>query len=77
MTHYDIDGLNQLIKDNPHNLAYYFERAKVHFRHDDFGSAINDLNTVLELDPKHVPAAEMLEMVRSILGFHNTDMYNP
>ncbi|MFI3295438.1 MAG: nicotinate (nicotinamide) nucleotide adenylyltransferase [Rikenellaceae bacterium] len=56
---------------------HYYERGKLHYAHNDFGRAINDFNSALELDPSHSSARKMVQMTNSILDFRHFDIYNP
>lgn len=67
---------SQIIKE-PENEQLYYERGCQHYKHCDFGKAINDFNKTLQINPHHVQAQQMKTMTESIFNFHNTDIYNP
>jgi nicotinate-nucleotide adenylyltransferase len=66
-----------MIERSPEVAGHYFERGCLHYRHNDFGKAINDFNRALELDPRHTAARQMREMTQAIFNFRNFDIYNP
>ncbi len=55
----------------------YFLRAKIHFRHQNWKEAINDLNQVLEVQPENQSAWNYRGMIEDILAYGNKDQYNP
>ncbi len=72
-----IAGYTALIERNPDCAALYVERGKCYFRHNEWGSAINDFRRALKLDPDMAEAAQFIEMAEEILAFRYTDIYNP
>lgn len=48
-----------------------------HYRRNEFGEALNDFNRVLEMSPRWEQARQMVDMIREILAFRHTDIYNP
>ncbi len=54
-----------------------FCRGKIRMKQEKWGSAINDFNRVLELQPTNEVAQNHVQMIRSILGFFNPDLHNP
>lgn len=73
----NISQLSSQIITEPENAQLYYERGCQHYKHSDFGNAINDFNTTLQLNPHHVQAQQMKTMTESIFNFRNTDIYNP
>lgn len=55
----------------------YVERGRIHYRHNDWGLALNDFNAALRLDATHREASEYADMVQEILAFRYKDIYNP
>lgn len=53
------------------------ERGKHRYSRAEFGPALNDFNRLLELVPDHTEARQYVEMIREILQFRYTDLYNP
>lgn len=70
--------VTQLITNKNEHLAEAFIlRARIHCKLQNWGSAINDFSSVLELDPANQEAISGIEMVKSILGYFTPDMFNP
>ncbi len=65
-----------------HNLygettsEYYLESGKANYAKGEFGAALNDFMRAQELGD-NAEAAHFEELVRSILNFRYTDIYNP
>lgn len=79
---YTMDGMtpdewNEAIERAPNEAGNYFARGCLHYRHNDFGPALNDFTRTLELEPGHTVAAQMSELIREIFSFRNFDLYNP
>lgn len=62
-THELIAGLNQQIKQNPNNGQLYMQRANMHFRHDDFDHARQDIERSLALDPDQPDSLRILARI--------------
>ena len=71
-----IDALSEYIKNNPSSDEAYFMRGNAYRRLNDWKNAINNYCEAIELNPAS-PAAEAYKAVQEILGFYNTDLYNP
>ncbi len=69
--------LNQAISGQNADLQLFGLRARIRFKLQDWGGAMNDYTSVLELEPDNQEAKSGLEMSRNILGFFNPDMFNP
>lgn len=52
-------------------------RARIRFKQQDWGGAMNDFLSVLDLEPENNEAKTGLEMTQNILGYFNSDLYNP
>ncbi|WP_372773449.1 tetratricopeptide repeat protein [Mangrovibacterium sp.] len=88
-----IDKIRDLITENQlaeatciiqDGLATRADDADLHFllgqinvKQEKWGSAINQFNRVLEIDPDYPAAQSRIEMARSILGYFNPDLLNP
>ncbi|MEG1622084.1 MAG: nicotinate (nicotinamide) nucleotide adenylyltransferase [Alistipes sp.] len=72
-----IAGLSARLELDPTNADLYVERGKWHYRRNDWGSALNDFNHAVRLDPEHGEAHQFVDMVQEILQFRYTDLYNP
>ncbi len=55
----------------------YVERGKLHYRHNEWGAALNDFNRAMQMDPNHEEARQFAQMVQEILAFRYKDIYNP
>jgi nicotinate-nucleotide adenylyltransferase len=72
-----------LLEDAPHypcsstEIRALMHRGQEHHRRNEFGEALNDFNRVLEMSPWWEQARQMVEMIREILAFRHTDIYNP
>ncbi len=72
-----LEYLNGKVAAEPQNPQVYMERGLYYYGCNEFGNAINDLNAVLRLDADNGEAKELLNMIREILAFRYTDLYNP
>lgn len=72
-----IEQLTQAIEADPDNLDLYIERGRLYVQQQCWGSAINDFNRVLEVDPDNAVARSCKGMISNILEFKNTDLWNP
>jgi tetratricopeptide (TPR) repeat protein len=69
--------LNEMVKIDPLNSDSLLLRAKVFYRLQKWGDALNDLNLILEIDPGHKLAINYKSMVMNIISFWNKDSFNP
>ncbi len=69
--------LNQHISDNTIDTQAIILRGRIYFRMQNWGAAMNDYASVLELDPENSEAKTGLEMAGNILGYFTPDMFNP
>ncbi len=69
--------LNEVIKLDPHSVDAILLRGLIYYRMQKWGDAINDLSSVLEIDPHNSEAKLRLEMAKNILGYFTPDMFNP
>ncbi len=69
--------LTSQLEQDPANTDLLLERGKLHYRHNEWGAALNDFNAVLRIDKDHSEARQLVEMVQEILQFRYTDIYNP
>jgi len=73
-----VKKLNEAIKAQPGNGELYFMRAELFYKLNRYGDAINDYNKVVELNPENKEAAGKIDLIHTILRYHNTDIYaNP
>ena len=89
----DIDEVKQLIEQNELNKSLeilnsqiqlglkdvdvLLLRARIHYKMQKWGDAMNDFAAVLDIDPQNTEAKTGLEMAKSILGYFTPDMFNP
>jgi len=70
--------LDEAIKTQPLDEELYFLRAEFFYKLSRYGEAINDYNKVVELNPGNKEAVGKIDMIQTILRYHNTDIYaNP
>jgi len=75
--HKALQILNELISENGTDIHALNLRARIHYKMQNWGNAMNDYTTVLEIDPANAEAKSGLAMARSILGYFTPDMFNP
>ncbi len=51
--------------------------AKINYKNQEWGEALNKLNKILDLEPDNAIAGNYKKMVIEILKFRHTDLYNP
>ncbi len=70
--------LNEAIKARPGEEELYFMRAESFNKLNRYGDAINDYYKVVELNPDNKEAIGKIDLIHTILRYHNTDIYaNP
>ena len=69
--------LEDLIKKDESNEDLYFWLGKVYYKKQEWGSAINAFQKVLDLNPERKDAQSQIDMAYNILGYFNPDMFNP
>jgi cytochrome c-type biogenesis protein CcmH/NrfG len=78
---HDLNGslqlLDECIATGRGDAGVFGLRARIWFKQQNWGKAMNDFLSVLELDPENQEALSGLEMSRNILGFFNPDLHNP
>lgn len=79
--HHDLIGsmeaVNRILSEDPLNRDAFLLRARIYYKKQQWGDAMNDYYSVLELDPGNQEARSGIEMARSILGYFTPDMFNP
>jgi tetratricopeptide (TPR) repeat protein len=71
-----LEILDAIIHDNKETDALLL-RARIFYRLQKWGEAMNDYSSVLEAEPDHREAKTGLEMAQNILGYFTPDMFNP
>ena len=69
--------LSRIIQINKNNSSAFLLRARIHYKMQNWGDALNDYYSVLEIDPENQEANSGVEMAKSILGYFTPDMFNP
>ena len=69
--------LNECVLAKPVDRQVFDLRARILFKKQDWGGAMNDFISVLELDPDNKDARTGLQMTKNILGYFNPDLFNP
>ena len=69
--------VSQIIENDHGNRDAFLLRARILYKMQHWGKAMNDYNSVLEIDPGNQEAKSGIEMARSILGYFTPDMFNP
>jgi nicotinate-nucleotide adenylyltransferase len=72
-----LEILNEQIQINSSDVELLLLRGRIHYKMQNWGDAMNDYSSVLELNPDHPEAKSGLEMARNILGYFTPDMFNP
>ena len=69
--------LNEILKSDERNIISLLLRAKIFYRQQKWGDALNDLNLILEIDPENLMAKSYKSMVMNIVSYWNKDNFNP
>lgn len=69
--------LDRRIAADPENVGLLIERGLEHYRHTQWGKALNDFHRALALDPTQEQARQYASLVEEILDFRYKDIYNP
>ena len=72
-----LETVNRVILNDHGNWEAFLLRARIHYKMQQWGGAMNDYGSVLEIDPDNQEAKSGIEMARSILGYFTPDMFNP
>jgi tetratricopeptide (TPR) repeat protein len=69
--------LNDILKSDSQNVDSLLLRAKVFYRLQKWGEALNDLNLILEIEPENQMSKSYKSMVMNIISYWNKDNCNP
>lgn len=72
-----LEKVNRCIEQDKENKEALLLRARIKYKMQRWGDAMNDYYEVLELEPGNQEAQSGVEMARSILGYFTPDMFNP
>ena len=68
--------LDEKIEADPDNAKNYIERGEWHYRHNEWGAALNDFKRAAVIDPQ-CEAKNYIDLIQEILEFRYKDIYNP
>ncbi len=72
-----LEILNEHIQVNLTDMEALQLRGRINYKMQNWGDAMNDFASILELDPENPEAKSGLEMAQNILGYFTPDMFNP
>jgi len=72
-----IEMLTEMILVNSSDVHSLLLRARIYYKIQKWGDAMNDYGSVLEVDPNNQEAKSGIEMAQTILGYFTPDMFNP
>ncbi len=72
-----LEILNSRIQPGLNDLELLLLRARIHYKMQKWGDAMNDFAAVLDIDEQNAEAKNGLEMAQNILGYFTPDMFNP
>ena len=72
-----LEMVSSIVSEDHQNRDAFLLRARIHYKMQHWGDAMNDYGSVLEIDPGNQEAKSGIEMARSILGYFTPDMFNP
>lgn len=69
--------VNEYLSGDKNNVEALLLKARILYKLQRWGEAMNEYHAVLEIDPDNKEAKSGLEMAKSILGYFTPDMFNP
>lgn len=72
-----IEILNKIISVNSSEVLSLLLRARIYYKMQQWGDAMNDYGSVLEIEPENKEAKSGIEMTENILGYFTPDLFNP
>lgn len=72
-----LETVIRYIEQDKENMEALLLRARIRYKMQRWGDAMNDYYAVLEIDPGNQEARTGVEMAKSILGYFTPDMFNP
>lgn len=70
-----VKQLDEALKAQPDDEELHFMRAELFYKLNRYGDAMNDYMKVAELNPDNKEAAGKIDIIKTILRYHNTDIY--
>ena len=68
---------NAAILKYPEDADFHFILAKIFYKRQEWGKAINQFHVVLEIDAEYPGVQTQIDMANAILGYYTPDMFNP
>ncbi len=65
----------EIVPEN--NVMYFLVKGLLEQKFQQWGTAINSFQKVLELDPGNIEAKNHIQIIQSILNFWNPETFNP
>jgi hypothetical protein len=72
-----METVSRYLSGDKENMEALLLRARIQYKMQRWGDAMNDYYAVLEVDPHNQEAKSGVEMAISILGYFTPDMFNP
>ena len=72
-----LEILNERIRYSNNDVQALQLRGRINYKMQNWGEAMNDFSSVLELDPDNPEAKSGFQMAQNILGYFTPDMFNP
>lgn len=69
--------LNELISRSETDIESLLLRGRIQYKMQNWGKAMNDYSSVLEIDPANAEAKSGFAMASNILGYFTPDLFNP
>lgn len=71
------EALNEILQNDQNDSGAFLLRARIHYKMQNWGDAMNDYCSVLEIEPENKEAKSGIEMAGNILGYFTPDLFNP
>ena len=68
---------NDGILKYPEDADFHFILAKIFYKRQEWGKAINKFHEVLGIDAEYPGVQIQIDMTNAILGYYTPDMFNP
>ncbi len=68
---------SNLLNRNSNDIQALLLKAKVYYKMQKWGEALNNINKILEIEGGNELALNYKEMITNIISFWNKDHYNP
>lgn len=75
----DVSGALELINNSlqirPNDTELLHIRADIYYKTNDFPSAIDDLNSILEISPEDAIAKQKIALIKDVMFMIKTDIF--